>query len=283
MKLKKTLAIILAGLLAMTMLAGCGGSTEKQETTDQTQGDQSTPKTEATKLDKIKERGKLIAGVKYDVPLFGMLNTQTNQVEGFEIDLMKELAKKIFGDENKVEFVQVQSKTRVPMLQNDQVDIVAGTMTITDERKQQIDFSDVYFQAGQSLLVKKDSPIKSIEDLKDKRVSSVQGSTSVQNIKEKAPGAKIVEFPTYPEAFLALQNGRADAMTTDNVILTGFALKDPNTHLVGGLFTSEPYGLGFKKGNDDFVQYVNEYLKELKDTGKYNELYKKWLKEDAPK
>lgn len=277
MKLKKLIALAFAGILSLGLLAGCGGGGEQKQAENQPAAGQ------AGKLEQIKQRGKLIAGVKYDVPLFGMLNTQTNQVEGFEIDLMKELAKKIFGDESKVEFVKVESKTRIPMLQNDQVDIVAGTMTITEERKKQIDFSDVYFEAGQSLLVKKGSSIKSVDDLKGKKVATVQGSTSAKNIRAKAPEAQVLEFPTYPEAFLALQNGRADAMTTDNSILLGFAQQDPNVELVGGLFTSEPYGMGFKKGNDDFVKFVNDWLKEMKDSGKYAELYKKWFKEEPPK
>lgn len=276
MKLKKVLASALVAMLSIGLLAGCGGGETKTGAEGQKQA-------EAKMLDTIKSRGKLIAGVKYDVPLFGMLNTQTNQVEGFEVDLMKELSKKIFGDENKVDFIKVQSKTRIPMLQNDQIDIVAGTTTITEERKKQIDFSDVYFEAGQSLLVKKGSAVKSVADLNGKTVSTVQGSTSAKNIKEKAPGAKVMEFPTYPEAFLALQNGRSDAMTTDNSILMGFAQQDSNVELVGGLFTSEPYGLGFKQGNPEFVQFVNDWLKEIKANGKYDELYKKWFKEDAPK
>lgn len=276
MKLKKVFASALVAVMSLGLLAGCGSSDTKTGADNQNQA-------AATKLDEIKSKGKLIAGVKHDVPLFGMLNTQTNQVEGFEIDLMRELAKKIFGDENKIEFVQVQSKTRIPMLQNNQIDIVAGTTTITEERKKQVDFSDVYFEAGQSLLVKKGSAVKSVSDLAGKTVSTVQGSTSAKNIREKAPGAKVMEFPTYPEAFLALQNGRSDAMTTDNSILMGFAEQDANVELVGGLFTAEPYGLGMKKGNDEFVQFVNDWLKEIKDNGKYNELYKKWFKEDAPK
>ncbi len=277
MKLKKMMAAVLAGVLALGLLSGCGGGGEKK-------AEENKPAaTEAKMLENIKQRGKLIAGVKYDVPLFGMLNTQTNQVEGFEIDLMRELAKKLFNDPEKVEFVKVESKTRIPMLQNGRVDIVAGTMTITEERKKQIDFSDVYFNAGQSLLVKKGSPIKSVTDLKGKKVTTVQGSTSAKNIRAKAPEAQVLEFPTYPEAFLALQNDRADAMTTDNSILIGFTQKDPNTELVGGLFTSEPYGLGFSKGHEEWVKFINDWLQEIKTNGTYAELYKKWFKEEPPK
>lgn len=277
MKLKKFAAVVLAGVLALGLLTGCGGGEQKT-------GDNKPAVTETKKmLDTIKERDKLIAGVKYDAPLFGMINTQTNQAEGFEIDLMRELAKKIFNDPSKVELVKVESKTRIPMLQNGQVDIVAGTMTITEERKKQVDFTDVYFEAGQSLLVKKGSAVESVDDLKSKKVVTVQGSTSAKNIREKAPEAQVLEFPTYPEAFLALQNGRADAMTTDNSILMGFAQKDPNTELVGGMFTAEPYGMAFQKGQDEWVQFVNEWLKEIKANGTYAELYKKWFKEDPPK
>ncbi|MDA8233417.1 MAG: ABC transporter substrate-binding protein [Clostridia bacterium] len=278
MKLKKMLAMVAAGVLALGLLTGCGGGGEQKT------GDNKPAATETKKmLDTIKERGKLVAGVKYDVPLFGIMNTQTNQVEGFEIDLMRELAKKIFNDPGKVDLVKVESKTRIPMLQNGQVDIVAGTMTITEERKKQVDFTDVYFEAGQSLLVKKGSPVKSVEDLKGKKVSTVQGSTSAKNIREKASEAQVVEFPTYPEAFLALQNGRADAMTTDNSILMGFAQKDANTQMVGGLFTAEPYGMAFQKGQEEWVQFVNEWLKEIRANGTYAELYKKWFKEEPPK
>ncbi|MTV48857.1 transporter substrate-binding domain-containing protein [Heliobacillus mobilis] len=272
-KWAKRVALVCSIVLMGTIATGCGSSSSAPTSSGQS-GDY---------LQTIKNRGYLIAGVKNDVPLFGQLKPGAQEAEGFEVDVMKELAKKIFGDASKVKLEKVESKTRIPMLQNGQIDIVAGTTTITEERKKQVDFSDVYFLAGQSLLVKKGSPVKSINDLKGKKVSTAQGSTSAKNIREKAPGAEVLEFPTYTEAFLAVKQGRADAMTTDNSILLGFLQEDTNYELVGGLFTEEPYGFGMQKGHPEWVQYVNDFIKELKANGKYAELYKKWFKQDPPK
>ncbi|MHB8984340.1 MAG: ABC transporter substrate-binding protein [Eubacteriales bacterium] len=274
MKKLNWLALLLALLMAAAVLAGCGQK-EQPKKEDQAAGQKSY-------MDTIKARGFLIAGVKNDVPLFGQLKPGATEPEGFEVDLMKELAVKIFGDPSKIKLEKVESKTRIPMVQNGQVDIVAGTTTVTDERKQQVDFSDVYFKAGQSLLVKKDGPIKSIEDLKGKKVSTAQGSTSVKNIRAKAPDAEILEFTTYTECFLALEQGRVDAMTTDNSILLGFAKDDPNYVLTGGLFSDEPYGLVMQKGHPEWVQFVNDWLKEIQKNGKFAEIYKKWFGEAPP-
>lgn len=274
MKKLNWLALLLALLVAVAVLAGCGQK-EQPKKEDQAAGQKSY-------MDTIKSRGFLIAGVKNDVPLFGQLKPGATAPEGFEVDLMKELAAKIFGDPSKIKLEKVESKTRIPMVQNGQVDVVAGTTTVTDERKQQVDFSDVYFKAGQSLLVKKDSPIKSVEDLKGKKVATAQGSTSVKNIRAKAPDAEILEFTTYTECFLALKQGRVDAMTTDNSILLGFAKDDPNYVLTGGLFSDEPYGLVMQKGHPEWVQFVNDWLKEIQKSGKFAEIYKKWFGEVPP-
>lgn len=242
----------------------------------------SNKETSTSTLDQIKQRGKLIAGVKYDTRLFGYKDPNTGQVEGFDVDIAKALAKKILGDENKIELKEVTSSTRIPMLKNGDIDIIIATMTITDERKQEIDFSDVYYHAGQSLLVHKDSPIKGIDDLAGKKVIGVKGSTSVKNIREKAPQADVLEYPDYAQAFAALRSNKGDALTTDNVILMGMHQEDPNYVLVGGLFTDEPYGIGIRKGDETFVKYVNDFLKELKDSGQYRELYMKWFNEEPP-
>ena len=144
-------------------------------------------------------------------------------------------------------------------------------------------FSLRYFAAGQSLLVKEGSPIKSIEDLnKDTNVLSVKGSTSEQNIREKAPDAPVQLYDDYAQAFSALKAGKGDVLTTDNAILMGMHKEDPSYVLVGGLFTEEPYGMILKKGDDDFTKYVNDFLKELQKNGTLDQLYNKWFGEDAP-
>ena len=235
---------------------------------------------ETNVLQKIEDNDKMVWGVKYDTRLFGLMNIEKREVEGFDIDIAKEITKRLLGSEDKAEFVEVTSKTRIPLLKNGNIDAIIATMTISDERKKQVDFSDVYFDAGQSLLVPKNSSIKSVDDLtKGKIVLAVKGSTSAINVKKKAPEAKVLELENYAEAFTALQSGQGDAMTTDNSILLGMASENPNYVLVGGNFTDEPYGIAFNKGQTDLVNKVNSILSDMQKDGTYKQIYKKWIKD----
>jgi aspartate/glutamate/glutamine transport system substrate-binding protein len=212
--------------------------------------------------------------------LFGLKNPSTGEVEGFDIDIAKALTEEILGDESKVEFKEVTSKTRIQLLNNGDIDAIVATMTISEERKKEVDFTDVYFDAGQSLLVKKGSDVTGVDSLAGKTVLAVKGSTSSQNIREKAPDAKVLEYENYSEAFAALKQGKGDTLTTDDSILYGMADEDPSFELVGGTFTEEPYGIAVSKGNEDFVKKLNEALQAIKDSGKYDEIYNKWIKKD---
>ncbi|MCX8002662.1 MAG: glutamate ABC transporter substrate-binding protein [Anoxybacillus mongoliensis] len=263
-------------MLSATALVGCSS-----ETTTENKTDNKKEQAAETTLDKIKERGKLVVGVKYDLNLFGLKNPQTGEVEGFDIDIAKGLAKKILGDENKIELKEVTSKTRIPMLNNGEIDAIIATMTITDERKKEVDFSDVYFLAGQSLLVKKDSNINGIADVNKKGVTvlTAKGSTSAQNIRAKAPKATVLEFENYAEAFTALKAGQGDALTTDNALLFGMAKQDPNFRVVDETFSEEPYGIAVRKGDKELLDVINEYLKEIKANGEYDKIYEKWIGE----
>ncbi|WP_419880699.1 transporter substrate-binding domain-containing protein [Peribacillus sp. B-H-3] len=264
---KKIFKLALISMMAVLILAGCGG--------EKTSGDGKGKDV----LAQIKDRGKIIVGVKNDTRLFGLKNPSTGKVEGFDIDIAKALAKEILGDENKVQFKEVTSKTRMPLLQNGDIDAIIATMTITDERKKEVDFTDVYFDAGQSLLVKKGSKITGIQDLKKgTKVLAVKGSTSAINIREKAPDTTVLEFENYSEAFAALKSKQGDALTTDDAILYGMVDEDPSYELVGGTFTKEPYGIAVKKGNKKLVDELNKALKKLKDSGKYQEIHDKWIK-----
>ncbi|OTP11984.1 glnH [Enterococcus sp. 10A9_DIV0425] len=229
-------------------------------------------------LKRSKETNEIIWGVKYDTRLFGMMDIESQSVKGFDIDIAKAITKKILGKAGKAEFVEVTSKTRIPLLKNGNIDAIIATMTITDERKKQVDFSSVYFDAGQSLLVKKGSPIKSIKDLNaDTTVLAVKGSTSAANIRKQAPDAKILELENYAEGFTALQSGQGDAMTTDNAILLGMADENPEYELAGGTFTEEPYGIAINKGQKNFLNAVNKALEEMVEDGTYNKIYEKWF------
>jgi putative glutamine transport system substrate-binding protein len=273
---KMWITLALIALLSITALAGCSS---ESSTANKGDGAKSAETSSGTNtLEKIKKRGKLIVGVKYDLNLFGLKNPKTGKVEGFDIDIAKGLAKKILGDENKIEFKEVTSKTRIPMLNNGEIDAIIATMTITEERKKEVDFSDVYFMAGQSLLVKKDSKINSVKDLKKgMTVLTAKGSTSAQNIRKVAPQVNVLEFENYAEAFTALKAGQGDALTTDNALLWGMAKQDPNYRVLDETFSKEPYGIAVRKGDKELLQVINEYLKEIKENGEYDKIYEKWI------
>ncbi|MFM1653260.1 transporter substrate-binding domain-containing protein [Brevibacillus sp. B_LB10_24] len=265
-------------MLSASILAGCGTSKTTEGTN---QGNQSSASTGASgTLAKIKERDKFVVGVKYDLNLFGLKDPATGNVEGLDIDLAKAIAKKVLGDENKIELKEVTSKTRIPMLKNGEIDAIIATMTITEDRKKEVDFSDVYFNAGQSLLVKKDSPINQLSDIKKgMKIVTAKGSTSAKNIREKAPEAEILEFENYAEAFTALKAGQGDALTTDNALLYGMAKQDPNYRVTNETFTEEPYGIAVAKGDSEFTAVINDLLKEMKENGEYDKIYEKWIGE----
>jgi putative glutamine transport system substrate-binding protein len=263
---------------ALFVIAGCGNNNNAGNKTAASGGNTTGETTDSAAIAKIKERGKLVVGVKYDTRLFGLKDPASGNVEGFDIDISKAIAKHILGDENAIELKEVTSKTRIPMLNNGEIDMVVATMTITEERKKEVDFSDVYFQAGQSLLVKKGSPITGLQDVtKDTKILGSKGATSIKNIKEKVPGVTVLEFDNYQDAFAALKAGQGDALTTDDAILYGMASQDDGYEVVGEPFTDEPYGIAVQKGNTDVVKAVNDTLAELKSNGEYDAIYTKWI------
>jgi ABC-type amino acid transport/signal transduction systems, periplasmic component/domain len=151
-------------------------------------------------------------------------------------------------------------------------------MTITPERKKEIMFSDTYFNAGQAIMVKKGSKIKSVKDLtKGTKVLGLQGSNSVANIKKYAPAAKVLQLADTAQAFTALKSGQGDALTSDNGILYGLNRDDPNYQVVGGTFTNEPYGIGVNKGQEKFVKAINQALKQIERDGTYQKIVDKWF------
>ncbi|MED1781472.1 transporter substrate-binding domain-containing protein [Brevibacillus fortis] len=270
---KKVAGMGLVLMLSATALAGCGGGSKAEGGAQGTSGAQG-----AGTLAKIKERDKFVVGVKYDLNLFGLKDPATGNVEGFDIDIAKAIAKKVLGDENKIELKEVTSKTRIPMLKNGEIDAIIATMTITEDRKKEVDFSDVYFLAGQSFLVKKDSSINSLKDMqKGMKIVTAKGSTSAKNIRASAPDLEVLEFENYAEAFTALKAGQGDALTTDNALLYGMAKQDPNYRVTEETFTEEPYGIAISKGDAEFVKTVNDLLKEMKENGEYDKIYEKWI------
>ncbi|MFJ5768958.1 glutamate ABC transporter substrate-binding protein [Psychrobacillus sp. NPDC093180] len=265
----KSIQLLLFVFIAAMILVACSEDTSSANSTDNN--------TDLV-MDRIQKQDQITFGVKVDTRLFGLKNTSTGEIEGFDIDIAKAIAKEILGDENKVKFVEVNTKTRIPLLENDEIDAIIATMVITDERKKVIDFSDPYFEGGQSLLVKKGSEITGIDDLEGKKVITVKGATSGDLIREKVSDVQVLEFDTYFDAFSALKSGQGDTLTTDDAILYGMADEDPNYTLIGETLTNDFYGIGVKKGNEEFVEAINGVLEKLVETGEYDEIFNKWIK-----
>jgi len=228
-------------------------------------------------MKKIQDRGRLIVGVSQDKFAIGYLNPLTNELEGFDIEMAKAITRAIFGDERKLQIVSVSSAERIPLLKAGQVDMVISTFTINAARKQEINFSEVYYLSGQKVLVAKDSPAASIADLSGQRVCAPKGSTSAKNIVLANPQAKLVETVEFTDCLVLLQLGQVEAISTDDVILAGLAKQDPLTKVVGPNFTAEPYGIGMAKEQPDLVRFVNGVLVQIKGDGTWKRIYDKWF------
>ncbi|GEK05881.1 transporter substrate-binding domain-containing protein [Schleiferilactobacillus harbinensis] len=229
-------------------------------------------------LDRARATNSVTWGVKNDTRLFGLMDISSGEIKGFDIDIAKEVSRRIFGQNVKINLVPVTSQTRIPLLKNGNVDAIIATMTNTPDRQKVVDFSDTYFNAGQALLVKKGSPIKSVKDLnKNTKVIGVQGSNSVQNIKKVAPDAQVLQLSDYAQAFTALQSGQGDALTTDNGILYGMSADNPDYVVVGGTFTKEPYAIAVNKGQRDFLDQINVALSSMRTDGTYKKIEDKWF------
>ncbi|WP_419755582.1 transporter substrate-binding domain-containing protein [Lactiplantibacillus plantarum] len=263
-KLKRLIGAL--GMLAMlvVVLTACGSR-------------QSLAKQDVLTNDKASKT--ITWGVKADTKLFGLMDVKDNQIKGFDADIATVLTKRVLGKNATAKFVQVTSQTRIPLLKNGNIDAIIATMTITPEREKQVDFTNSYFDAGQSLLVKKGSAIKSVKDLNKSgtKVLGVTGANSVENIKKAAPKAKVLELSDYAQAMTALKSGQGVALTTDNGILYGMASQNPGYEVVGGTFTKEPYGIAVNKGQEPLKKALNKALKEIEADGTYNRILKKWF------
>jgi ABC-type amino acid transport substrate-binding protein len=236
-----------------------------------------------TTLEKIARTGVLTIGTRTGSPPFAFIDKQ-NQWVGFSIDLVEQgvlpaVAKKV-GKPVKLEKKESTPPTRIPLLTSNAVDLIAGTMTDTKERRESVEFSLNFFITGAQFMVKKGSPIKGIEDISGKRVAAQQGSTNAKIIREKVPSAILREFPDQPAAFQALSQGQVDTYTNDGIQLYGLKAKapDPNAYdVVGTFYSHEPYGMAMRKGDFAFKEVVDAGLINLWESKKYFELYDKWF------
>ena len=228
-------------------------------------------------VDEIRRRGRLIVGVDQSTNLFSFRDPVSGELQGFDVDIAREVARDVVGDPDKVEFRLLASADRVHALELQNVDIVVNAMTITCERAEQIAFSAVYFEASQRLLVPKDSPVRGADGLAGKRVCAQEDTTSLATVDRVAPTATLVVVRNWDDCLVALQQGQVDAVSTDDAILAGMAVQDPNLHIVGPSLEAEPYGIGINKAQDDLVRAVNASLERIRRDGTWMSLYRKWL------
>jgi len=227
-------------------------------------------------LEEVKKKGVLVAGVKDSTPPFGFVDPQSRLIVGYDVDIIRAIADKLGV---KLDLKAVTSATRMPQLQEGNIDIIGATMTKTEERAKQIDFSLTYFLTGQKFLVKKGT-VKTLDDLREKKLGTAKGSTSEQNAKKAVPTATVLSFDDYPQAFLALQQGKVAAVTTDETILAGLRAKAPNRdefEIPDLQISDEPYGLGMRKGDTNFVAFVNKTLLEMEKSGQAKQIFEKWF------
>ncbi|MFF2197066.1 glutamate ABC transporter substrate-binding protein [Streptomyces sp. NPDC058157] len=264
--LKAGAAVATAVVLALTATA-CGGGSKDGASDAGTSG--------GGKSDKI------AIGIKFDQPGLG-LKTPDGKFEGFDVDVATYVAKELGYQPDQIEWKQAISAERENLISNGDVKFIAATYSINDKRKAKVDFAGPYFLAHQDLLVRADdNSITKVEDLNKKKLCSVTGSTSAQNVKKDlAKDADLQEFPGYSECLTGLENKAVDALTTDDSILAGYAAQEKNKgkfKLVGLKMSNENYGIGLKKGDKDLQTKINAALKKMVADGSWEAAVKKNL------
>lgn len=234
---------------------------------------------------KIQKRGKLIVAVRSDLPLFGYLNPKTNEYEGFDVDVAKEIARALLGQPDRVEFKASTTKTRIPMVKEDVADLALATITITPERALEVDFSDVYFVTGPVVAVLKENATgpRRLEDFAGKTLAVTTGSVYEKVLKEIAPAVKVVLISTHAEILQAMRAHRVDGIVSDETNVQSMARYDPSLVVVVPAF--EPvskYGAAIRKGRPEFVKFVNGVIANIKASGRWKEIYARNIEARVP-
>ncbi|MGF1431681.1 glutamate ABC transporter substrate-binding protein [Kitasatospora sp. LaBMicrA B282] len=233
-------------------------------------------------MQRIVQRGKLIAAVDQNSYLWGYRDSATGNLEGFDVDLVHQLSQALFGRPDQVVFRTVDLDQRFKALADGTVDIVADSITITCDRKQQVALSTDYFDDGQRVLVRRGSGFNGLADLGGRTVCTVENTTAVPTLQQARPAVKITLVPDVTSCLVLLQLGKADAIVTNEHLLQGLAAQDPDTTIVGPVLTSEPHGLAIAKSDDDFVSFTNAVLEQMRTDGAWQQLYTKWMGRFGP-
>ncbi len=250
--MKKILLITL--LISLLVVSGCGQEKD-------------------TAWNKVKDEGKLVIGMSADYKPFEYHDEQDNIV-GFDVDVAKAMAEKLGV---KLELKDTAFDGIIPGLKSKKYDVIMSAMTITEERKKAVNFSDAYFNAGQVIAVLDgNNTIKSVEDLKGKKVSVQLGTTGDLEVS-KIDEIEVKRFEKIPQAFIELHNNRVAAVVTDLPVIAAYTMDHPTVKIAGKPFTTEEYGIAFRKDDTQLLEKVNNALKEIKEDGTYDEIYAKWF------
>ncbi|MBO3094632.1 glutamate ABC transporter substrate-binding protein [Cellulomonas dongxiuzhuiae] len=250
------------------------------ECTDATTSYAPTTGTEVTAgstMAAIRDRGHLLVGVSADTLRMGARNPFTGQIEGFDIDVARQVAQAILGNPDAIRFRVITAGDRLPVLQEHEVDLVVRAFTINCERWQDIAFSAEYFTAGQKVLVSTESDAQGIDDLSGQRVCAPDGTTTLERLEQY--DVEAVGALTHSACLALFQQGRVDAITGDDTVLAGFVAQDPYARVVGEAFSAEPYGVGVAADQVDLVRFVNAVLDGMKADGTWTQVYDRWLGE----
>ena len=228
-------------------------------------------------LASIKNHGKLRVGVFNDDPYFSYVNPITGELEGFDADIARALAKEMLGGDDKVEFVVIQSDDRLQALLDRKADILIAELSMTDKRKSMADFSDIYYVSRQTIVVRVDSPFQALEDLKGQSVGAVWISANVMPAANALPNSRFLYFPDLRSGFEALRESQIQAFCVDDVMLMSLRTHPDrimlNYRFIGNAISHEKYGLVVKKGCTELLNAVNTALKKIKANGQWQKIY----------
>jgi len=230
-------------------------------------------------METILKRGYLVAGVSGDTYGFGYVDPASLRLQGFDVEILKQVAEAIFGrvDDQVLHLVPITIPEVAPRVNSGGVDLVAHTMTITCARRTRLDFSSVYLLAHQRLLVGVGSNFTTLAQLDGKKVCAAAGSTSLDHIAKQAPRAIPTPATSETDCLVSFQTGSVDAISTDDTILAGMAKQDPYSHVVGPAIADEPYGLAVSQSHPEFTRFVNGVLERLRTDGTLAALYARSL------
>lgn len=263
--IKKVVSALLVSTVVIGGLVGCGNSASNSNT------DESKTKAVGSSITEIKERGTLKIGVFSDKAPFGYVDSN-GENQGFDVYIAKRFAKDLLGDESKAEFILVDAASRVAYLESKKVDIIMANFTVTDERKEKVDFANPYMKVSLGIVAPDSAPINSVEELKDKKVIIAKGTTAQTFMVENYPDVELVKYEQYSEIFQALKDGRGDAILSDNTEVIAWAKENPGfTVGVQSLGSVDTIAAAVTKGNRELKGWINN---ELDSLGKDNFVHK---------